>query len=160
MTRELPAAAAMFLIALCLYWLTLAPGLIGLVDTPKFQFVGGILGVPHPPGYPLYVLLSHGFSHLPFGSLAYRINLMSAVFGALTVALVFLCGRRAGAGRLSSGIGAFGLACAVPCSGLRLLWRRWAPSTLPFSRRVCFHCSAGLTPGRRRPTLQRWGVSP
>ena len=111
MTKELPAAAAVFLTALCLYWFTLAPGLIGLVDTPKFQFVGAILGVPHPPGYPLYVLLSYGFSHLPFGSLAYRINLMSAVFGALTVALVFLCGRRAGAGRLSSGIGAFGLAC-------------------------------------------------
>ena len=111
MTKELPAAAAVFLTALCLYWFTLAPGLIGLVDTPKFQFVGAILGVPHPPGYPLYALLSYGFSHLPFRSLAYRINLMSAVFGALTVALVFLCGRRAGAGRLSSGIGAFGLAC-------------------------------------------------
>ena len=110
MKRELPAAAAAFLTALCLYWLTLAPGLVGLVDTPKLQFVGAILGVPHPPGYPLYVLLSYGFSHLPFGSLAYRINLMSAFFGALTVALVFLCGRRSGAGRLTSGIGAFGLA--------------------------------------------------
>ena len=94
-----------------MYWLTLAPGLIGLVDTPKLQFVGAILGVPHPPGYPLYILLSHGFSHLPFGSLAYRINLMSAVFGAVTVALVFLCGRRAGAGRFASVVGSFGLAC-------------------------------------------------
>ena len=110
MTRELPAAAFVFLTTLCLYWLTLAPGLVGLVDTPKFQFVGAILGIPHPPGYPLYVLLSYGFSHLPFGSLAYRINLMSAVFGALTVALVFLCGRRSGAGRLASAVGAVGLA--------------------------------------------------
>lgn len=109
--RSTSSRETVFLTALCLYWTTLAPGLVGLVDTPKFQFVGSILGVPHPPGYPLYVLLSYGFSHLPFGSLAYRINFMSAVFGALTVALVFLCGRRTGAGRLASGIGAFGLAC-------------------------------------------------
>lgn len=111
MRRDLPAATTIFLTTLGLYWLTLAPGLVGLVDTPKFQFVGAILGVPHPPGYPLYTLLSYGFSQLPYGSLAYRINLMSAVFGALTAALVFLCGRRAGAGRLASGIGALGLAC-------------------------------------------------
>lgn len=111
MRRDLAAATTIFLTAIGLYWLTLAPGLVGLVDTPKFQFVGAILGVPHSPGYPLYTLLSYGFSQLPFGSLAYRINLMSAVFGALTAALIFLCGRRAGAGRLASGIGALGLAC-------------------------------------------------
>ena len=110
MRKELPWALAVFLTALGLYWLTLAPGLIGIVDTPKLQFIGAILGVPHPPGYPLYVLLSYAFSHLPFGSLAYRINFMSAVFGAATVALVFLCGRRIGAGRIASGIGAVGLA--------------------------------------------------
>lgn len=110
MKKELPWAAAVFLAALVLYWLTLAPGLLGLVDTPKLQFVGAILGVPHPPGYPLYVLLSHGFSYLPFGSLAYRINLMSALFGAVTVALVFLCCRRAGVGRIVSAVGSGGLA--------------------------------------------------
>ena len=111
MKRELPWAAGVFLAALGMYWLTLAPGLIGLVDTPKLQFIGAILGVPHPPGYPLYILLSYGFSHLPFGSLAYRINLMSAVFGAATVALVFLCGRRVGVGRFVSAVGSCGLAC-------------------------------------------------
>ena len=102
---------AVFVAALGLYWTTLAPGLIGLIDTPKFQFIGSILGVPHAPGYPVYVLLSHGFSHLPFGNLAYRINFMSAVFGALTVALIFLCGRQARCSRLVSAIGAIGLGC-------------------------------------------------
>lgn len=102
---------AVFFAALGLYWTTLAPGLIGLLDTPKLQFVGSILGVPHAPGYPVYVLLSYGFSHLPFGNLAYRINFMSAVFGALTVALIFLCGRQARCSRLVSAIGAMGLGC-------------------------------------------------
>jgi len=102
---------AVFFATLGLYWATLAPGLIGLIDTPKFQFIGSVLGVPHAPGYPVYVLLSHGFSHLPFGTLAYRINFMSAVFGALTVALIFLCGRQARCSRLISAVGAIGLGC-------------------------------------------------
>ena len=104
-----PWVVAVFLATLGLYWATLAPGLLGLIDTPKFQFVGSVLGVPHAPGYPVYVLLSYGFSHLPFGNLAYRINFMSAVFGALTVALIYLCGRQARCSRPISAIGAVGL---------------------------------------------------
>ena len=71
-----------------LFLLTLAPGLIGLEDTPKFQFVGKVLGTAHNPGYPLYVVVSHVFGWLPFGNLGWRINLMSACFGALTVGLL------------------------------------------------------------------------
>ena len=96
-----------------MYYMTLTPGLGGLVDAPKFQFIGAILGVPHPPGYPLYVLLSYGFSHLPFGSLAYRVNFMSAVWGAVTVGLLFLCARRAGCNRFTSAVAALGLGHGV-----------------------------------------------
>jgi hypothetical protein len=45
--------------ALVVYGRTLAPGLIALLDTPMFQFVGRVLGVPHNPGYPLYVMLTY-----------------------------------------------------------------------------------------------------
>jgi hypothetical protein len=82
--------------ALAVYVRTLAPGLIGIVDTPMFQFVGRVLGVAHNPGYPLYVLLTYPFSFLPVGTLAYRINLFSALFGAVTVALVYGVARRLG----------------------------------------------------------------
>src|SRR4051794_16344888 len=71
--------------ALLVYIRTLAPGLTDDVDTAMFQFIGRVLGVAHNPGYPLFVLLTHGFSWVPIGSLAYRINLFSALLGGLTV---------------------------------------------------------------------------
>jgi Protein O-mannosyl-transferase TMEM260-like len=77
-------------LAFLVYVRTLAPGLIAINDTPKFQFIGRILGTAHNPGYPLYVVVSHFFGYLPIGSLAWRINLMSALFGALTIALFVL----------------------------------------------------------------------
>lgn len=100
--RDVAWAAAAGLIALAVYIRTLAPGLTDDVDTAMFQFIGRVLGVPHNPGYPLYVLLTHAFSHLPIGSLAYRINLFSALFGGLTVFLIFLVARQLGCGRVVS----------------------------------------------------------
>lgn len=82
------------LAALAVYIRTLYPGLVSIGDSPKFQFVGPIWGTPHNPGYPLYLVVSHGFSYLPLGTLAYRMNFMSAVFGAVTVALVAALVRR------------------------------------------------------------------
>lgn len=65
---------------LTVYVRTLLPHLGGTEDTPKFQYLGYVLGTAHHPGYPLYVMVSHLFSYLPIGTLAYRINLMSACF--------------------------------------------------------------------------------
>jgi hypothetical protein len=92
------------------YVRTLAPGLVAVIDAPLFQFVGRVLGVGHNPGYPLYVLLTYPFSYLPIGSLSYRINLFSALFGALTVSLVFLLARRLGCRRIVSAAAALGMA--------------------------------------------------
>lgn len=47
------------------------------------------LGIPHPPGHPLYAIIGKLFTFIPIGSPAYGVNLMSAFFGALTCALVF-----------------------------------------------------------------------
>jgi len=48
------------------------------------------MGVPHPPGYPTYTLLAALFSRLPLGTIAYRVNLSSTVYAALTVYFVYL----------------------------------------------------------------------
>ena len=54
------------------------------------QYVGKVLGIPHAPGYPLYVMLNHLFVTLfPFGSLATRVNLLSAVFTLLSIFVFF-----------------------------------------------------------------------
>jgi hypothetical protein len=97
-------------IALAVYARTLAPGLVGDTDGPMFQFIGRALGVAHNPGYPLYVLLTYPFSFLPIGSLAYRINLFSALCGATAVALAFLVCRRLECRRSLSLVAALGLA--------------------------------------------------
>lgn len=73
--------------AFVVYWLTLAPTVYGL-DSAEFSVASYKLGVPHATGYPLYVMLGKLFTYLPFGDVAYRVNLMSAVFAASTVAVV------------------------------------------------------------------------
>jgi hypothetical protein len=81
------------------YLATIYPGLTDIGDATKFAFVGRILGTPHPPGYPLYVMVSHVFSYVPIGNLAYRMNVLSALFGAVTVAVSYLVMRRVGVHR-------------------------------------------------------------
>jgi hypothetical protein len=44
-------------------------------------------GVPHPPGYPTYLLLGSLFARLQVGAPAFRLNLMSAVGAAAVVAV-------------------------------------------------------------------------
>jgi len=75
---------------LAVYAQTILPGLASWGDSAKFQFIGKVLGTPHQPGYPLYVLINYLFIHVvPIGSIALRVNLLSAVF-ALAALLVFL----------------------------------------------------------------------
>lgn len=74
-------------ITLALYLRTLGPT-VGQADTFEFQVVAPTLGVAHPTGYPLYIFCGKLFSLLPFGSVAWRVNLTSAVFA--TAAVLFL----------------------------------------------------------------------
>ena len=78
--------AAIFVTVLTLYALTLAPGVVG-GDAGEHQFAAPLLGIPHTTGYPLYVLLGKLWTLLiPLGSPAWRMNLLSAVAGALAAA--------------------------------------------------------------------------
>jgi hypothetical protein len=90
-TRQLAsvlAPAGVGLLAFVVYVQTLLPG-AGWGDVARFQYVARIWGIPHRFGYPLYIGLSRLFGMLPFGDLAYRINLMSACFAALAVLMVY-----------------------------------------------------------------------
>ena len=68
------------------------------------------LGIAHSPGYPLYVMLGKLFTLLPFGTVAERVNLMSACWGAVAVALVYLLGRQVGGSRRAGLVGAMAAA--------------------------------------------------
>jgi len=74
------------------YLATLAPGLTWAnngADGGDLVTAATIGGIPHPSGYPTYLLLARLFQFLPFGSLAYRTNLFSAVCTVLAAALVY-----------------------------------------------------------------------
>jgi tetratricopeptide (TPR) repeat protein len=80
----------LFLACFALYLATLFPGLAPYRDSGEMVSVIHTLGIAHPPGYPLYVLSGKVFSILmPFGAAAYRLNVMSAVFSALTAAVIY-----------------------------------------------------------------------
>src|SRR4030095_9462564 len=82
-------AAVVFSCALSLYGLTLAPT-VTLVDSGELIVAARSLGVAHPPGFPLYVLLANLATSFPIGDIAMRVNLASALFGALAAAVVTL----------------------------------------------------------------------
>ncbi len=75
------------LASLILYIGTLAPTVLP-ADSGEFQLVSYVLGIAHPPGYPLYTLLGKLFTLLPFGDVAYRLNLFAAVCGAATLGII------------------------------------------------------------------------
>ncbi len=79
---------AVFLIAFFLYWRTLAPT-IYWGDGIEFCATTKVLGVAHPTGYPLLVLLGKVFSLIPLGTFAYRLNLMCAVLCAVGILLFY-----------------------------------------------------------------------
>jgi hypothetical protein len=103
-------ACSVAVVAFSVYLRTLLPDVGGPEDTSKFQYLGAVLGTAHPPGYPLHTLLSHAFSYLPVGTVAYRANPLSAVLGAGTVFVAVLIGRTTGSGRAAAATGALVLA--------------------------------------------------
>lgn len=68
-------------ILLLLYLLTLCPT-VYVGDSGELVTAAYELGVAHPPGYPLYVLLARLATLFPFGEIAFRVNLLSAVASA------------------------------------------------------------------------------
>ncbi len=64
-------------------------------DSAELAAVAATLGIGHPPGYPLYVLLGKIFIILSFfGNIAYRLNLMSAFFCAASLSFFFFLLRK------------------------------------------------------------------
>ena len=83
-------AAALFAVVLALYVVTLAPT-TAMWDASEYIAAAKILGIPHPPGNPGFVLLAHTFALLPIPvSYAARVNLLAATTSALSAALWFL----------------------------------------------------------------------
>jgi hypothetical protein len=95
--REPPpylAAALAGLTVFGIYVLTLAPT-TAFWDTSEYIAAAYVLGIPHPPGNPLFTLLAHVWGALPLHPLyAVRINLFAAFTSAASAGLWFLVADR------------------------------------------------------------------
>jgi len=96
--RIVAALVGLFIFAL--YVVTLAPD-VSFWDSGEFIATSHTLGIPHPPGTPLYVLMGRVFSllfHTLLGiaSPAQAVNLLSALPSAIAAVFLYLCVVRVG----------------------------------------------------------------
>ena len=88
------AALAVSLGALVLYLVTLSPS-TAMWDTSEYIAAAYTLGLPHPPGNPLFVILGRVFSILPIATtVAVRINILAAICSAASAGMWFLVTER------------------------------------------------------------------
>jgi hypothetical protein len=127
LNRKIAAIAlALFVATFSLYFTTLAPGVLG-GDAGELQFVPYRLSLAHPTGYPLQTLLDKGWIHLvPWGSIAWRTNVLSAFVAALGVGLVFLTVQGATGSTMAAGVSAMALALSCVYWGQAVLGDKYA----------------------------------
>ncbi len=110
-------AFAVFALSFGVYLITAGPE-IAAGDGGELVSAAWLLGIPHPPGYPLFCLMGKLFSFFPFGNVAYRINVMAGFFSAVGVLFVYLCSlelcmRTGISGRISAGVAAGAALCVA-----------------------------------------------
>ena len=83
-------AGIIFLVSFLVYYDTMAPT-VSFWDCGEFIATSYTLGVPHPPGSPLFLIIGRVFSMIPFSpDIAFRVNLISVFVSALAVMLLYL----------------------------------------------------------------------
>ena len=87
-------ATAVFALILALYVVTIAPT-TQFWDTSEYIAAAKVLGIPHPPGNPLFVLIASVWGMLPLAAhYALRINLLAATTTAAAAGFLFLVAER------------------------------------------------------------------
>src|SRR5689334_21999857 len=86
---HLITAAFVFVSTLIVYFMTMNRS-IPFWDSGEFIATSNLLGIPHPPGTPLYVLIGRLFAMLPFGNVSAQLNFLSVLPSAIAVWLTFL----------------------------------------------------------------------
>lgn len=115
-----PVASWCVLGAFILLYLPTCARLPQAGDALEFLMVAAGGGVPHPPGYPLFLLAARGVVLLlPFGALAWKVSALSAVLAAATVAVIHRAVLRA----TDDGVAA---AFAAGSYGTSVLFWRWS----------------------------------
>jgi hypothetical protein len=79
---------SVFIFFLGIYIKTLCPTVFWW-DSGELIANIAVLGIPHRPGFPIYVLLGKIFSYLPFWGFAFKVNLLSSIFASLALTIFF-----------------------------------------------------------------------
>ncbi len=115
-----------FAFAVTIYLATAAPDLLP-ADAGEFQLATALLGVLHPPGYPLYTIVGHLFIRflpLPGTTPAYRLNLLSGLLAAGTLIAVAratrIWARQLGASRFEALVG--GVVASLALGSATTFW--------------------------------------
>jgi hypothetical protein len=113
--------------------------ILTLQDDITWAYLGGdggeliaasyTLGIPHPPGYPAYVLFGKLFSLIPIGTIAFRYNLFSAV--SMAVAAGFVSAIAAKKSNIPQAdnwvtlsLAAAGIACGLTFAFVPVVWQQ------------------------------------
>lgn len=99
-------------LATLVYAATMAPGLVG-GDTPEMVTAAHVLGIPHQPGYPLYVVLGRVAALVPLGDPVARITVLSVLAGGLAAAAATGLLVRMGLRAIPAGLLALGAALSA-----------------------------------------------
>lgn len=164
--RPLIQQTGLFLLAFVVLYLTRLPTLYTF-DSAEFATAAWTLGLPHAPGYPLYIVLAHLFTKLPLGlDVAGKVNLYSGLCLALATPAVYGFILRLFKSRwLACGttlvwvwsyhVWSAGIVAEVyAAQAATLAWTGWALATLPGSGRrgallggVAYGVALGIHPG-------------
>ena len=118
------------LTAFVVYYISKAPT-VSFWDCGEFIATSYIMGIPHPPGYPMYIILGRFFTMLPIaGEIAVRVNILSVLGGAASVFTAYWLMLRIilGRGYKASGLAKIGLGIGALCGSLIMGFSRtfWA----------------------------------
>ncbi|MFC1663754.1 protein O-mannosyl-transferase family [Patescibacteria group bacterium] len=102
--------ALLFIVVFGIYLYTSPRLPTGYADSEELMAAAYTLGVPHPPGYPLFPILGKPFTYIPIGTIAFRLSIFSSLFSAFTILLIFFIVRKLIKNTVASLLGALSLA--------------------------------------------------
>jgi hypothetical protein len=143
-------ALAVGVAALAAYVRTLAPDVL-YSDSAEFQTLAYTLGMTHSTGYPVYLLLARVLGFLPLGSLAWRVNLLSATSAAVSVSAVYLLARHVTRSRTGALLGSIALGLSYTFWSQAIIAEVYTPGLAFLSVIVLL-----LWRWQSSPTRRRW----
>ena len=149
-----------FSLPMLLYLVTMAPTIYNL-DSAELTTAAATGGIVRATGYPLYLILGRVWSELPVGDVGYRMNLLSAVSGALTVLLTERLLRRLRVGPWAT-FGALGLLTVSTFFwALSLIAEVYTPHTVLMATLILLvlRWSNSPTPARLAQVMLIFGLS-